>query len=1052
MKFLKRLSTLLCLVLLFLWPRLQAQNIHRINEYQQATATPMNFTFSKGLGDNFVFVSSDHLSGSLLCPDPSGNKPALCWQKLDACMNVTGYKTWEDQCPPASGQDDTLIARDVIQTLDSHYVVVGLHRYGESFEAGFVLKAHPDGSIDWFRKIPSTYELMGVIESEDRTGYIVCGRTKTEGVMLRIASDGSHLPWNYVFETGAIYDLVRGSMNEVIAVGSSWAPPHQTGYGYDSDVLLLTMDDVGNVIHRRVYGQPTTASNPQECDSTCWDQIHSEIGRGLFLHGGDVYVTGQIITRPANCLQTDSIDLFLFRVDHASGNVDWSNRYNLLGSGLSSTNIGGAWDRREMGEKILVTADDRVVVAGNAVTTHFSTGLPANSSFDSFIFECDLNGAHDTVTFFGGEDDDFLFNLAERSDTVVIAGGYTSDSSSFFSRTIVYLDGVQDTCMSFGMNPPDEGVLLPLSTLDYDTLSRQLEFKTLEEYFNPISVVQPCDAPCAYIPGGDGGGNDTCDSPDPLPTYRWMADTTAQRMVHPFLYEGDKFVENGVPKLIYVYPIPDNNIDFLICKARQDGSIEWTKRYGDDDFKDVASCIKATSDGNFIVAGVSEAFVDHRNNPFLMKIAPDGTVIWQNTYPNGHNLGRVKVAELNDGHFALVGYRNPWLYAESHQPVILVADSLGNLIHYHRGDGNGRQWDHLKDIAPTQDGGFVVCGTNGHNNDYLSGFVGKYGPTGILDWDHEYVYQTPSGAFNLNSSNPDDRSHLHWNAILPVGNEYYVAGYYMNATTGGGGSTFRKAVIGKLDQSGWVIWTRDIAADPTMSLFFDLALTSGGDLLLTGRTKSNGQQVTWLVKTDPNGAPIFSNVYGGANQEHGTWVSEGDQDKILVTGFRRLTSSNSTYRAWHMRTDANGLGTDICQDTALVSTDTVNIKRENISNPFTPFHADESSSFSREPVCLKFLDCGGTYGKEADVGEALAVSSHWIAYPNPGNQFLHLRSTWELEVPAQITMVDPLGRLVKEQTTSSDQVRIDCSDLGKGFYLVQIRTGSHTEVIRWVKR
>lgn len=1041
---------MLCLLGLLFAPSLQAQPFHRIHEYQQATAAPMNFTFSKGLGDNFVMVSSDYLSGSLLCPAPARDKPAFCWQKLDACMNVIGYKTWEDACPPAAGSDDTLIARDVIQTQDSHYVVVGIHRYGESFEAGFVLKARPDGSIDWFRKIPSTYELMGVIETEDRTGYIVCGRTQAEGVMLRIAADGSHLPWNYVFETGALYDLVRGPMNEFIAVGSSWAPPHQTGYGYDSDVLLLTMDDMGTVLQRRVYGQATNASNPQECDSTCWDQIHSEIGRGLFLHEGEVFVTGQIITRPAQCLQTDSLDLFLFCVDYASGNVAWSNRYNLLGSGLSSTQTGGAWDRREMGEKIIVTADDRVVVAGNAVTTHFSTTMPANASFDSFIFECDLNGGNDTVTFFGGENDDFLFNLAERSDGVVIAGGYTSDSSDFFSRTIAYFDAVQDPCLSFGMNPPNEAVPLPLSTLNFDTLSRQFEVHTLEEYSNPISLNQVCEAACAYENGG--GGSDSCTGPDPLPSYRWMADTTAQRLVHPFMYEGDQFVEAGIPKLIYTYPIPDQQIDFLICKARQDGSIEWTKRYGSDDFKDDASCIKATSDGNFIVAGVSEAFADHKNNPFLMKIAPDGSVIWQKSYPNGHNLGRVKVAELNDGNFALVGYRNPWSYSEAHQHVILVANPLGDLLHYYRADNNGRQWDYLKDVAATPDGGFVVCGTNGHANDFVSGFVGKYGPTGTRDWEYEYVYQTPSGAFDLNSSNADDRSHLHWNAILPIGNAYYVAGYYMNAKTGGGGSTFKRGVIGKLDINGAVIWTREISYHTQLSLFFDLAQSSNGDLLLTGRTKHNGQQVTWLVKADANGTAIFSNVYGGANQEQGTWVAEGDQNKILVTGFRRLTSNNSSYRAWHMRTDAHGLGSDICQDSAAVIADTVNIKRGNIGNSRTIFHADSTSAFAQDGACLRFLDCGGSYGKDFAPVESSAEDFHWLAYPNPGQQYLYLQQVGAPSGPVEVTLIDPVGRIVHRSQSNSGEIQIDCSNLESGFYLIRLCNAQATELIRWVKQ
>lgn len=1029
--------------------KLSAQPFHRVTEYRLSSSTPQNFTFSKGLGDKFVMVTTDHLSGSPLCPAPLGDKTALCWMELDACMGLTDYRTWEDNCGPGPTAKDTLVARDVLQDVDSNYVVVGMHKYGENIVGGFVLKANVNGGVLWFRKVPASYELLGVIDTEDHDGYIVCGRSQTNGVVLRVAPDGSIIPWIYQFDSQAIYDLERGKNNEFLALGSSWAPPHLTGYGYNSDVLIATIDDFGNVLHKRVYGQATTAINPQDCD-TCGNMIHSEIGRGMVIHDEKVYVTGQIVTRDPSCLRTDSLDLFLFAVDYDFGNVLWANRYNLHGSGLVSTQLGGVWDRREMGEEIIVTSKGKIIVAGNAVTTHFSIGMPKQASFDSFLFECDLNGANDTLTFIGGEYDDFLFNLAERSDSVPIAGGYFSDSSDFYARTVVYYDGgVPNTCLSLGMNPPNESVDLPMDTEGHDTTSKTIEFKVLEEYQLGVETETPCETACVYT--APGPEIPECDTLDPQDAYRWQVDTIAHRPLHPFLVEGDVFVENGVHKVMHIYTIPDNNVDFVVTKAKQNGQIEWSRRYGTAAYSDQASCIKATADGNFVIAGVSEAFDDHRNNPFLMKIRPDGSVIWQYSYPNGHNLGRMKVAELESGQFALVGYRNPWRYSESHQPIIIITDFNGTLMHYNRFHNNNRQWDHLKALSPTTDGGFVACGTNGHNNDYVSGYVGKFDAAGLPMWDHEYVYQTPSGIFSLNSGNPDERSHLHFNDVLPVGNDFYVVGYFNNARAGGGSPTFRKGVIGKLDLNGNVTWMRQIYHNSTMSLLFDLDTTSNGELLVTGRTKTGSLQETWLIKTDLNGTPIFSNKYGGANQEHGTWVSEGEGNKILLSGFRRTSSNASTYRAWYMRTDANGLGADICQDTAVVTLDTVDIKREDISAIITQTIIDVETSFDETAACVKVLDCAGTPGKWDFLEGSTEWDAGWMAYPNPGRETLHLRREGNLEGSSQVAVMDLLGRVIYQDQLEDAEVEINTQSLKNGVYLIRLQTGERMEVIRWVK-
>ena len=64
----------------------------------------------------------------------------------------------------------------------------------------------------------------------------------------------------------------------------------------------------------------------------------------------------------------------------------------------------------------------------------------------------------------------------------------------------------------------------------------------------------------------------------------------------------------------------------------------------------------------------------------------------------------------------------------------------------------------------------------------------------------------------------------------------------------------------------------------------------------------------------------------------------------------------------------------------------------------------------------------------------------------------HRRTEEALEEPVTILVADPLGRIVRKLEADSGEVRIDCSELGKGFYLIQLRTKGHTQVIRWLKQ
>jgi hypothetical protein len=66
-------------------------------------------------------------------------------------------------------------------------------------------------------------------------------------------------------------------------------------------------------------------------------------------------------------------------------------------------------------------------------------------------------------------------------------------------------------------------------------------------------------------------------------------------------------------------------------KLESDGKVAWQKRYGGV-YDDWAESIQQISDGGYIVAGTTRSFGAGTADAWVLRLGPDGTVVWQNTY------------------------------------------------------------------------------------------------------------------------------------------------------------------------------------------------------------------------------------------------------------------------------------------------------------------------------------------------------------------------------------------------------------------------------------
>ena len=195
--------------------------------------------------------------------------------------------------------------------------------------------------------------------------------------------------------------------------------------------------------------------------------------------------------------------------------------------------------------------------------------------------------------------------------------------------------------------------------------------------------------------------------------------------------------------------------DYWIVKLTGMGDIEWQKSLGGSD-NDYANSIIPTSDSGYIVAGYSVSadgdVTESRGNldAWVVKLRSTGEIEWQRSLGgSGEDLAN-SIAQTTDGGYIIAGLSQSddgdvtGRHEPSFSPDVWIVKlrSTGE-IEWQRLLG-GKGWDEAKYIAPTRDGGYIITGFSNSNDGDVIGLHGNYGfrdywivklrSTGEIEW------------------------------------------------------------------------------------------------------------------------------------------------------------------------------------------------------------------------------------------------------------------------------------------------------------------------------
>jgi len=195
----------------------------------------------------------------------------------------------------------------------------------------------------------------------------------------------------------------------------------------------------------------------------------------------------------------------------------------------------------------------------------------------------------------------------------------------------------------------------------------------------------------------------------------------------------------------------DSNV-FLV-KTDKDGNTQWYKQKGYDDSDETGASVQQTSDGGYILTGITYQF-DNSGDIWLVKVGADGGTIWHAHYGvSGIFDAGNSVRQTTDGGYIIAGETGPLVARDIY---LLKTDSLGNQQWSRTLGGLKSDWNGV--VQQTKDGGYIIAGsTYSYGAGLSDGFLVKTDAQGNMLWKNTFggsgqdyfysVQQTEDGGY-----------------------------------------------------------------------------------------------------------------------------------------------------------------------------------------------------------------------------------------------------------------------------------------------------------------
>ena len=321
-----------------------------------------------------------------------------------------------------------------------------------------------------------------------------------------------------------------------------------------------------------------------------------------------------------------------------------------------------------------------------------------------------------------------------------------------------------------------------------------------------------------------------------------------------------------------------------ISSAQEEPEVQWTQIYGGGIYE-FGRCVQQTADGGYIVVGDTDSFGTGSSfDVWLIKTDSEGDTLWTETYGDSGEERGFYVEQTTDGGYIITGMTSS--YGSGGFDIYLIrTDGDGNL-QWEKTFG-GSFWDWGTSVQQTTDGGYIITGmTESFGAGGWDVWLIKADSNGESEWTRTFGGSDYDNGMSVRQTSD--------------------GGYIVLADTysyGAGSSDFW---LIKTNSSGISSWTRTFGGS-NCERSHSVWQTADDGYILTGDTKSygSGDYDVWLIKTDDDGDTVWSETFGGVEEDCGCSVRQTNDGGYIVAGYTESFGAGN-FDVWLIRTDHLG--------------------------------------------------------------------------------------------------------------------------------------------------
>ena len=387
-----------------------------------------------------------------------------------------------------------------------------------------------------------------------------------------------------------------------------------------------------------------------------------------------------------------------------------------------------------------------------------------------------------------------------------------------------------------------------------------------------------------------------------------------------------------------------------LIKTDASGDTLWTRLYGGGTLGDHGFSVMQTSDGGYIVAGVTDSW-GYGSQFYLVKTNASGDTLWTRSYGGGteNDIAR-SVQQTSDGGYIIAGYS-----AGNVRKVHLIKTNASGDTLWARTYGEA-SFNYVYSVRQTSDGGYIIAGSTDLNSGPLDVYLIKTNASGDTLWTRTYGGTNADGGSSVQQTSDGG---------------YIVAGF----TTSFGDTVNGDVYLIKTNVSGDTLWTRTYGG-ASYDFGYSVQQTSDGGYIITGVTCSYGDTSgdVYLIKTNTSGDTLWTRTYGGTSADKGNSVQQTSDGGYIVAGY--TNSFGDGYQVYLIKTDANG--NSGVEETTEVRSRKIEIRITATPNPFTSFTTVPGHSSDRFALYNVSGRRVGVYRGDR-IGEGLVPGVYFLA-------------------------------------------------------------------------